>query len=599
MRVGDPGRRLASCGLPDAWQGALAWTVLDTDFAEGQQFLTTLSSWQKDSNRPQVLHYVGICERPVRSEVATKIPGTTGASAGLPWIDAFTHQGQPNGWHLDPGFHRIAIEQGQVLLTLCVGSTLEILKESNFQADTVFLNAPADPWEARLLTRRCKPGARLCLGPHALDAAPGAELVVTMESLGCQWHAASPGKPLLSCTFNPSWKISTSRDTRHLESRRPGRCAVVGAGIAGASVAYALAQRGWQVTVIDQEAAPAAGASSLPAGLMVPHVSADDSPRSRLSRHGTRLMTDLAHRLLVQGEDWAPSGVLQQRAGSAPRWHPEAGWIKPASMVRAMLKHANISFVGLSSVHALQPSDGYWQLGCHDGQVLGNFALVVLANAMGCAKLLQKMPLSPDISQNLKHKLASLQAVHGSVHHGRYAEPIPGVPTTPVNGHGYLIPHLPDSGGEQWLVGSTFETDALKAADLGQQRLENLAHLPQLLPQTGELLAHTLERGQMSHWSATRCVPHDRLPLVGPIDSVTHPGLWLCVGMGARGLSLSALCAELLAARVGTEPWPVEARLARSLDLHRSKKTKRTSSGDSTRYDSVTPAATDLSPVAE
>ncbi len=39
---------------------------------------------------------------------------------------------------------------------------------------------------------------------------------------------------------------------------QPARCAVVGAGLAGAAVARALALRGWQVTVLDRAAQPAA-----------------------------------------------------------------------------------------------------------------------------------------------------------------------------------------------------------------------------------------------------------------------------------------------------------------------------------------------------
>ena len=39
--------------------------------------------------------------------------------------------------------------------------------------------------------------------------------------------------------------------------------------------------------------------------------------------------------------------------------------------------------------------------------------------------------------------------------------------------------------------------------------------------------------------------------------------------MGSRGLSFAMLCAELLAARLGAEPWPVEASLARALHARR------------------------------
>jgi tRNA 5-methylaminomethyl-2-thiouridine biosynthesis bifunctional protein len=42
--------------------------------------------------------------------------------------------------------------------------------------------------------------------------------------------------------------------------------------------------------------------------------------------------------------------------------------------------------------------------------------------------------------------------------------------------------------------------------------------------------------------------------------------------MGARGLSFSALCAELLAAWFGGEPLPIENNLAKLLDTHRMQR---------------------------
>jgi tRNA 5-methylaminomethyl-2-thiouridine biosynthesis bifunctional protein len=42
--------------------------------------------------------------------------------------------------------------------------------------------------------------------------------------------------------------------------------------------------------------------------------------------------------------------------------------------------------------------------------------------------------------------------------------------------------------------------------------------------------------------------------------------------MGSRGLSFAALCAELLAARLGGEPLPVPTSLARSLEVGRARR---------------------------
>ncbi len=89
---------------------------------------------------------------------------------------------------------------------------------------------------------------------------------------------------------------------------------MIGAGLAGASAASALARKGWQVLVLDAAAAPASGASSLPAGLMAPHLSADDGLLSRLTRQGllaTRAELDRMSGLgrLRPGLDWLAGGT--------------------------------------------------------------------------------------------------------------------------------------------------------------------------------------------------------------------------------------------------------------------------------------------------
>jgi len=69
----------------------------------------------------------------------------------------------------------------------------------------------------------------------------------------------------------------------------------------------------------------------------------------------------------------------------------------------------------------------------------------------------------------------------------------------------------------------------------------------------------------------------DRLPIVGPWppepgpDAAAAPnsGVWLCTALGARGITLALLCAELLVARLHGEPLPLAPRLADSLSTER------------------------------
>lgn len=561
---------LAAFGLPGAWADQNSWTVLDTDFRNGGQFLAAWRAWQNDAQRPGMLHYVGICES--QPDIAK--------NTGLAIEDGLPQGSEELAMRLaglGPGFHRILLDQARVSLTLCIGTIHTLLGEHVFQADTVFTAEPRDKWAIQSLARRCRRGTRICVqgtSGAGADRVPVAQLRDGLQAAGFELDAPKTGGSALTGAFNPRWDIPTSRNPLRQVAATPSTCAIIGAGIAGASVAHALAQRGWHVTVFDQEASPASGASGLPVGLAVPHVSADDSPRSRLSRSGIGLLMQHANRLLKRGQDWDPCGVMEIRPNLVPRWHAQACWLKPASLVQAWLAHPGIRFVGSTKVAGFARPRDHWQLRDPQGQILGGFAVVVVANAVDSAALFRHAQADVAISTDLQDKLAALQAVHGTLSLGTYAEVIEGLPASPVNGNGCFIPHVPGPHGVQWAAGSTFETDALLAADTRAQHAANMGRLQQLVPM-GEIdLADTLDRGPVTPWSATRCVTHDRLPLVGPVGAgeSSGSGLWICVGMGARGLSFSALCAELLAARLCGEPLPMEFSLSRSLD---SKRTRR------------------------
>lgn len=549
---------LAACGLPEAWAQRPSWTVLDTDFQDGHHFVDVLRAWQNDPERPRMLHYVGL------NAVA---PGCTALRA-LPreWATQLAD--------LRPGFHRILLEQGHVSLTLCVGDVPAMLGEQVFQSDTLLARPPVDKWEIQALARRCKRGTRVWVAAPSVGPMVGerhSAQVAQLQAAGFELNPISHSTNAITGRFDPRWHISTSRTpTQHVQAVA-ARCAIVGAGIAGASVAHALALRGWEVTVFDGQTQAAGGASGLPMGLAVPHVSADDNPRSRLSRSGTHLLQQHALRLLQRGQDWEATGVMERLPEGGSRWHTDACWIKPASLVRAWLEHPAIRFIGASPVSRLQHTDGLWQLFAPQDEPLGCFEAVVVANAIGCADLLSTIPTDLAAGVALRDKLAAFQAVHGSLSLGRFAQDMAGLPATPVNGDGCFI-SLDHTKGAQWFAGSTFETDAAVAANGPMQHAANMERLRHLLPMPGTDLIAALNRGPVSLWSSTRCVTHDRLPLVGPVEATGGPGLWLCVGMGSRGLSLSALCAELLVARLGAEPLPLEFSLSRSLDANRPRR---------------------------
>jgi tRNA 5-methylaminomethyl-2-thiouridine biosynthesis bifunctional protein len=155
---------------------------------------------------------------------------------------------------------------------------------------------------------------------------------------------------------------------------------------------------------------------------------------------------------------------------------------------------------------------------------------------------------------------------HGSISSGA-AEGLPGLPALPVHGYGHFLPAVAAKVGLQWVAGAGFESDD-SASDAACHQ-GSLARVAELVPALAAPLQAQFAAGQLALWRGQRCVSHDRLPLVGPASSGKENGIWMCLAMGARGLTFAALCAELLAARLMGEPLPLPKRLARLLDLQR------------------------------
>jgi tRNA 5-methylaminomethyl-2-thiouridine biosynthesis bifunctional protein len=556
--------------LTQGWCAQPSWAILDTDFATLAHFLDAWHTWQRAPLRPRMLHYVGVMQEPQLAELTASAHALCDSEPDWRplWIEF-----APLLNSLRTGQYRLLLQGGNLSLTLCIAPLAEALAEQRLYADTVYLGpteASLDVWQLKALARCCRRGARM--------VAQGTDSLATGLLAETGFVDVASGQNQTVATFNPPWPTSV-RDA-NANSEAPARCVVVGAGLAGASVAQTLALRGWQVTVLDHQAQAAEGASGLPVGLVVPHRSADDSPRSRLSRVGAHLMLQHASKLLKMGYDWDASGVLEKDlSAQTSHWHSDAAWIRPAQLVRTWLQQPNIRCQFGRTVALLARGHGSWLLKDADGRLLAEAEQVVFANATASVPLLLNPENMKYLGEGVAERLATLHAVHGTVSYAPHqASVAPIWPSHPVNGHGYFVPQVPLHGTSSWLAGSTFEPDSIPEQPghglmpLADQHRANAQRLSELLPEVAPDLADLFMKGHVQHWSSTRCVSHDRLPLVGPLDDEHNPTLWLHTALGARGLSFSALGAELLAARLGAEPLPILANLARSLDLRRPKR---------------------------
>ena len=165
---------LAGCGLPERWREREQFTVLETGFGLGLNFLTTWATWLADPQRCHTLNFISVEAYPVSSDDILR-------SAQAPAADDEAHPqpatqmatlAQPLAqiWpSLRPGPNCWEFAQSRVQLTLYVGDVLPMLQQWSGQADAVYLDgfSPAvnpEMWSHAALSavaKHCHSGTRL------------------------------------------------------------------------------------------------------------------------------------------------------------------------------------------------------------------------------------------------------------------------------------------------------------------------------------------------------------------------------------------------------------------------------------------------------
>ena len=578
--------------MPGRWADQPVWHALALDTP-----LSLLQLWQDWRQTAQVTD---------RLFCTAVLPEAPSASALAQLAQSLTlpedlARALAQAWQgLMPGVHRLTLEGGRVQWTLCIGPARALLRELDTPVHSITLTHWPDDEAHGLHTLKAL--ARLCQTGTTLRIASAEDRQDALRQCGFEALAqeqAHADKSVLQAVYAPRW---TPRSKLRQPSGLPRQALVLGAGLSGSATAYSLAQRGWHVTVLDAGAAPGAGASGLPAGLTAPHVSPDDHVLSRITRAGVRATVQRAAALLHSGQDWGPSGVLEHRvegkrslptgdawpdaghawstpasaaqiakAGLPPEaqalWHGLAAWVRPRPLVAAQLAHPRIQVRWQSRVERLAQQDGHWNALDAQGHALAQAPVLVIAGGYDTRALLQAMatgpaplPLNPLRGQISMGPLSSLPS-----------DTLAQLPPFPVNGHGSFITGvpLPDGSGPGWYLGSTFERACPEALLREGDHAANHARLATLLPGLSEPLREAFAPAQVQGWAGLRCTLPDRLPAVGALDAERWPGLHICAGMGARGISLSVLAGELIAAQLEGEPLPLAPSLATYLAAQR------------------------------
>lgn len=590
--------------LRECWREQGRVVVLDAGAGSVQSFVAAWNMWRQEDAGQARFHFIAIEPRALTADEVRGFPEKDLAR----WL--------ADVWPpMTPNLHRLSFEGGRVQLMVAMGALSKVLPELVCQVNRFRIRVPAiqssadaNATDAGLNPRPEGQHRSRVLQALARLAAPGATLCVESDATDWRSALATAGFELLRSS--PHTTIARYAPTfapRRAPSRsgpvvNTGRHAlIIGAGLAGCSAAWALAELGWRTTVIDRQEMPAQEASGNPAGLFHGIVNPQDGVHARFNRaaalEAQRMVSRAIDEWQVAGAmngllrlDDTPGGIdamqallsdsglptdyvravnadeASSLAGIAlpsPAWfYPGGGWVNPAQLAVAMLRSAGdkTNFRGNIDVHALRHVDSQWRVFDSKGQCVGEADVVILANAGGAPRL-------------LRHAAWPTNPVRGQISMA-CATMLGRLPRIPVAGAGYL---LPDIDGNAMFGATANPGDA--ATDIREDdHIYNLAQLQRL---TGrEVPAIQLDGRVGVRWSTD-----DRLPIIGAVPDLQAakaamrldqprfvpriPGVFTLTALGSRGITWCALGAQILASTITGAPAPVEASLLDAVDAGR------------------------------
>lgn len=609
---------LDGCGLAQAWHQADSFTIGELGFGTGRNFLAAWELWRQTRRAGARLHYIAVEAYPL-----------TGAEIGecldqWPALEALARGLRQVYPEPQPGFHRLFPHAADgkapdLTLTLLFGEATEMLSQLEASVDAWFLDGfspeknPA-MWSVDVLTEVARLShAKTRLATYSVAC----EVRRHLDEVGFD-VAKAPGYGAKREMLRGGYRAfgGTRRSALQPWFARPphapgerGHAVIIGGGIAGASAARAMGRRGWRTTIIDRRGSLADEASGNPAGVLMPRLTAAPNLDGRFYAAAWRFVLESLNELgnadrpfyrdrcgllhlatddaeaarqgvIAAGGPLPESQLMQVCAAEASDiagcalpygalYFPSGGWLRPRDLCAALASDTQLMLN--VDVGALHHTGGLWQVCDRAGNICAQAEVVILANACGAAAfpLTAWLPLKTRRGQVTFAPPTAISApLRAVLAYGGYM--------TPIHEGKHCIGATFD-----WVEPAALDIDPAVA---GSDHARNLADLARVLPAMMQGSNASLLTGR----AGLRCTTLDHLPLVGPMpehsaylrdfdelrhghpwarypDAVYQLGLYALTGLGARGLVSAPLSAEILAAHITGEPWPVERDLVTAL----------------------------------
>lgn len=583
---------LGGIGAPEVWQKQKHFTIAETGFGTGLNFLATYKKWMETGNKGR-LTFISAEKFPLSPDALEK------AHAAFPELEYFSSQLRAAWPPAAAGFHPRYFENGKIQLLLLFGDAAETYRQLSASVDAWFLDgfSPAknpEMWSDVLfdqIARLSRPGTRFATFTAAGFvkrglAAQGFAVKKTRgfarkrERLVGEMGAAGPMQ---------TNQIAPTPEWARLTKAEEGSTLIIGAGIAGRSLAAALARRGHPSVVI---AADVPTASHVPAAILAPGFQVGTHPttpfvtsafahacwlpdyiKAWARETGVEIQTlDTQERLRLHSVGdalgWGPEWLKKSAVGLE---FPKTGSIDPAVALEAIYPSHKVTQARVLNVQKIP--DG-WAVQTTEGT--HEITRLIFATGAQTAHL---MPESLHLG---------LTARSGQI------ETLSSIPTTgrlwpqgSLSGAGYVTAPIPTSNeSASQTLGSTITPFAGSVEHSPPPSPDDTAAILAKIYQSFDLSVPVQALGEP--WTGIRAATIDYMPYVGPIPdwhaaakqfadlakdrkiSGLGPmpyqhGLFILSGFGSKGFQQAPYAAEYLAAHLCGDPLPMSVSAARYL----------------------------------
>ncbi|MFT5789423.1 MAG: tRNA 5-methylaminomethyl-2-thiouridine biosynthesis bifunctional protein [Shewanella sp.] len=394
--------------------------------------------------------------------------------------------------------------------------------------------------------------------------------------------------------------------------------AIIGGGIACASLVLSLAEREQKTAVFCEDSDLAQAASGNRQGAIYPLLTPDNNTLSQyfqqaylFSLHRLTSLANQNHAIdfdlcgvlhtghdersrkrlqkIINGHKWCAgiahavtakqsSEIAGVEIDEAGIFYPLGGWVAPQDLTKASFEQASrLSDVSIhlnTQITALEKSDAGWFL-VSNKQRLGPYKTVVVANGKSLTRF-----------EQTKH--LQVTGFRGQVSHAPTRAKLSKLSTV-LCANGYMTP----MNDALHCLGASYIKDAANLDYSPQEQVDNLHKIQQSY--LNKDWNRDIDISKHSARVGVRMVTRDHAPMMGPapdLDAImalydkhqltpesrkfwqsnaapVHNGLYLLGGLGSRGLSSGLLAAEALAAQICGEVMPISTDFIALLNPNR------------------------------